>query len=524
MSTVFEQQGLPETRARWVPWLALAIGLAALYVPTYLSLAQGLWQDDDYAHGPIILAVFAWLVWRERAALVAATRPAPIAGAVLLASGLALYVLGRSLALTVFEVASHIPVLAGLVLLMRGTEGLKRFGFAIAFLFFLIPLPGFILDWFTTPLKEMVSVAVAGLLGAIGYPIERAGVVLQLGDSQMLVADACSGMNSIYSLFALGLIYAWLTPPRTRLRMAVLLAAVLPIAIAANIVRVAALVLVTHHFGEEAAQGFLHGFAGILIFLVAIGLLVGVDKLCSPLWANASGAPAADRPATAEKASVPKWVAFAGVAMLVAAIAVPVLKPVPTAEPIDLEHAIPVRFGDWQLDPEMVPIAPTTDVQARLDRIYRQVISRTYVNSAGERIMLMVAHGGDQSDALKAHRQEKCYEAQGFDIAALGHGRLTAAKRDLPVTRMVAVRGERVEPVTYWFTMGDRVVLGRAERLQVQVASGLKGRIPDGMLVRVSSISEDPDAAFAAQERFASAIFNHVAATDTARFVGAVRS
>src|SRR5688500_10518338 len=76
MSTVLEQRGLPETRARWMPWLALAIGLAALYGPTYLSLAQGLWRDEDYAHGPIILAVFAFLVWRERAALAGAAPPA----------------------------------------------------------------------------------------------------------------------------------------------------------------------------------------------------------------------------------------------------------------------------------------------------------------------------------------------------------------------------------------------------------------------------------------------------------------
>src|SRR5260370_41512085 len=110
--------------------------------------------------------------------------------------------------------------------------------------------------------------------------------------------------------------------------------------------------------------------------------------------------------------------------------------------------------------------------------------------------MVTMGDGGDQSDALKAQRQEVCYAAQGFRIDAVGDGTLGAAGRTIPVTRMLAVRGERSEPVTYWFTMGDRVVLGRFERLRVQLSSGLAGRIPDGMLVRISSLSADPARAY----------------------------
>jgi EpsI family protein len=136
-------------------------------------------------------------------------------------------------------------------------------------------------------------------------------------------------------------------------------------------------------------------------------------------------------------------------------------------------------------------------------------------------MMLAVAYGGDQSDALKAHRQEACYRAQGFDIVSLAHGRYATAGRDIPVTRMHAVKGERSEPVTYWFTMGDSVVLGRLERLKVQLRHGFAGRIPDGMLVRVSSLSHDPTAAYAAHESFMSGLVGSVPATEAARFVGA---
>ena len=211
----------------------------------------------------------------------------------------------------------------------------------------------------------------------------------------------------------------------------------------------------------------------------------------------------------------------AALLMIGSALAAPALRPASTPSSLDLERALPTAFGDWRVDPEDVPVAPAPGVQANLDRIYRQVVSRTYVNAAGERMMLTVAHGGDQGDALKAHRQEKCYEAQGFEVSGLERTRVDVAGRTIPATRMVAVRGERIEPVTYWFTMGDRVVLGRAERLRVQVASGLSGRVPDGMLVRVSSISPDAPHAFAAQRAFAAAIFERVSPADAARFVGA---
>ena len=214
---------------------------------------------------------------------------------------------------------------------------------------------------------------------------------------------------------------------------------------------------------------------------------------------------------------------FLFVGMLGAAIAASTLKPVRAEGPgIDLEEVVPATFGDWHIDPSIVPVPPSADVQAKLDRLYSQVVNRAYVNDAGEMVMLTIAYGGDQSDALKAHRQEKCYSAQGFEVHALEHGRLDAAGRSIPVTRMVAVRGDRVEPVTYWFTMGERVVLGRVERLRAQLASGLRGHTMDGMLVRVSSLSSASDAAgaFVTQQSFATALFSAIPAAAAARFVG----
>ena len=299
--------------------------------------------------------------------------------------------------------------------------------------------------------------------------------------------------------------------------MAALLAAVVPIALVANIVRVTALVLLAYHFGEDVAQGFLHTFAGLLVFIIATWLLVSFDGLVrrwlAPTQSRKVAVPSAHR-------LPPAALYLAGAAMLATALLVPALRPTSSDTALDLERIFPASFGEWRLDPETEAVAPSPDVQANLARIYQQVVSRTYVNGAGDRMMLTVAHGGDQGDALKAHRQEKCYEAQGFEVSGLARGELDVAGRSIPVTRMVATRGERIEPVTYWFTMGDRVVLGRIERLRVQIESGLAGRIPDGMLVRISSLSPDAPSAFAAQSRFAQTVFGNVSTVDAPRFIG----
>jgi exosortase B len=537
MSTVLGER--PLTRAEpgaWLPWIAILVGLAALYVPTYLDLARGLWRDEAYAHGPIIVAVFAWLVWRRRAALAEDSPRSPLAGALALGLGLGLYLLGRTQSLAVFEVASHLPVIAGAVLLLRGAEGLRRLAFPILFLAFLVPLPGFVLDLVAVPLKEIVSGAVEWLLVALAYPVEREGVVLWVGDYQMLVADACSGLNSLYSLFALGLLYAHLTRRRGNFaaRTALLLAAIVPIAVAANILRVLALVLVTYHFGEDAARGWLHDFAGLMVFATAFGLLLGFDALVRPLLEReedeerrevefgGAGYPRLTQRSPSVTRSAARLALVAALAMVGTAAAAPALKPQPDPRPApDLEAVIPATFGDWRIDPEVEQVAPAPDVEANLARLYRQIVTRTYVNPAGEQMMLTVAHGGDQSDALKAHRQEACYAAQGFEIRSLEHGELSTAGRTIPVTRLHAVRGDRSEPVTYWFTMGDRVVLGRLERLRVQIENGLAGRIPDGMLVRVSSLSTEPARAYAAHHAFVAAVIAAIPPDEAARFVGA---
>ena len=261
-------------------WAPVGLGLLVLFGPTFYDAATGFWQSDENAHGPIILAIIVWLIWKERAALFTApSHPARASGFTVLAIGLLLYVVGRSQEIALFEIGALAPILAGVLLAMHGWPALRAFWFPIAFVVFMVPLPGFFVDALTGPLKQYVSVIAEQILYAAGYPIARNGVMLTIGQYQLLVADACSGLHSMFSLSALGVLFMYLTARASLLHNAIMLASILPIAFAANIVRVLVLILITYHFGDAAGQGFLHGFAGIVLLLVALSVLVLLDAI-----------------------------------------------------------------------------------------------------------------------------------------------------------------------------------------------------------------------------------------------------
>lgn len=259
-------------------WAPVAIGLCALYLPTFLTFSRTIWETEEQAHGPLIVAVVVWLLWdKRRFFLDSAGDPRPAVGWLLLLIGLLGYILGRSQSIPLLDIGSFIPVAFGVLLAMRGWSGLRALWFPVLFFAFAIPLPGLIVDAATGPLKQTVSAVAESILYAAGYPIARSGVILNVGQYQLLVADACSGLNSMFSLSALGLLYLYLMRYRSSLHIGLILLSILPIAFAANIVRVMILVLVTYHFGDEAGQGFIHGFAGMVLFIAALLMLFAFD-------------------------------------------------------------------------------------------------------------------------------------------------------------------------------------------------------------------------------------------------------
>ncbi|EUJ11306.1 exosortase B [Methylophilaceae bacterium 11] len=265
-------------------WGFIILGLLALYVPMYYALLTGLWTSQDQAHGPIVLMVVVFLAWQKRDAILnkSAVPPAvavTIVGWVFLIAGLLSYVLGRSQDILTFDIGSQVLVFSAVLLITRGTQALKLMWFPLFFILFMIPLPGFLLDAVTLPMKIAVSTVAEQVLYWAGYPIARSGVVLQIGQYQLLVADACAGMHTLISLEALGLLYLNLVKHDSLFRNFVLALLIIPISFTANVIRVMVLTLVTFYFGDEAGQGFVHGFAGMVLFIVALTLIMSVDSL-----------------------------------------------------------------------------------------------------------------------------------------------------------------------------------------------------------------------------------------------------
>jgi len=279
---------------RETPWILVLAGFAAMYGPVYVNAARGIWQSDDHAHGALVLAVIVWLFWRIHRELIdLPTRPARLPGALLFAFGLLVYVVGRVVGISILEMGSQPLVVAGALLLLRGPGAIRLAWFPIFYFIFMIPLPGFLVDAITGPLKQWISTIVVEILYHAGYPIANTGVMLTVGKYSLLVADACSGLHSMYSLSALGTLFMYVMARPGVLHNALMLASILPIAFVANIVRVVILVLITYHLGDEAGQGFLHGFAGMALMLVALAGFFALDTLLARLFGGGAAPRAA---------------------------------------------------------------------------------------------------------------------------------------------------------------------------------------------------------------------------------------
>lgn len=275
------QMGLLEQVKRY-PLLMLALVVTIL--PTLYSTATESWTQESGVHGPLVLATAIWLVWRNMPSIIEEARPGKLAIAVpVVVLGAALYTFGRSFNFLMIEVAALLLALLAIAYAFVGHKVLMKLWFPIFYLGFLIPLPGWVLDGFTQPLKILVSDIVTWLLAGLGYPISQVGVTLYIAQYQLLVEDACAGLNSIISLTAVGLFYIYLMHNASWRYSMLLLAFLLPIAIAANVIRVIILVLLTYYFGNEVAQGYLHDFAGIVTFVSALLLFFLLDQILTPL-------------------------------------------------------------------------------------------------------------------------------------------------------------------------------------------------------------------------------------------------
>ncbi|MET3528115.1 exosortase V [Phenylobacterium koreense] len=275
-----------ELRSRQGPWLwshlPLVIGLGALAIPTMVSLGEQVWSNEAGAHGPIVLVTGLWLLWRKGDEWRTLAQPGAgwLVGLMLLVA-LPIYTFGRAYDYISLETAGLYGAAFAVLYAKFGHGAMLRSWFPLLYLAFLIPPPGWVMDNVTAPLKLLVSYFTTAGLQLFGIPVYREGVTLTVAQYQLLVEDACSGMNSLTGLIAIGLFYIYLLRNASWRYSLLLVVLVIPIAVLANIIRVATLVLLTYFFGDAVAQGFLHMAAGLLLFTSALVLVFLVDHLLS---------------------------------------------------------------------------------------------------------------------------------------------------------------------------------------------------------------------------------------------------
>jgi exosortase len=265
--------------------IVFAIGLIVLALPTMVEVARVSWSTEQGGHGPIVLATGIWLLWRELKAAKPPIRPGRLLpGIAMLVPLMAIFTLARITGVLEIEAfAMYGALIVGAYLLVGGAV-LRTIWFPLVYLAFTLPPPDTVVAAVTQPIKIHISEWAVALLYLAGYPVASSGVTIQIGQYQLLVAAACAGLNSIVTLGALCLFYVYLRHRSNFTAFLVVALAAIPVAMFSNFVRVIVLVLVTYYLGEAAAQGFVHDFAGLLMFAVALFTIFAIDQLATPLY------------------------------------------------------------------------------------------------------------------------------------------------------------------------------------------------------------------------------------------------
>ncbi|MDZ3833678.1 MAG: exosortase V [Sphingopyxis sp.] len=271
-----------------ISWPLIA-GVLLIGIPTVITLAQQSWSTEAGSHGPIVLATGAWLIWHRgllREPLAGIARLSWLAF-LLLGLALASWIFGRAYDLLLLEGGGLYGAVMAIIALRIGWKRIFSNLFPFTYMAFLVPIPGWVLDYVTAPLQQLVSIASSSLLSMLGYPVFREGVVITVAQYQLLVEEACAGMNSLMGLMSISMFYIYLLHRASWRHAALLALCIIPIAVAVNIFRVSILILLTYHFGDAVAQGFMHATTGMVLFGVALALMVSADKLLRLLLGSA---------------------------------------------------------------------------------------------------------------------------------------------------------------------------------------------------------------------------------------------
>jgi exosortase len=275
---------IPVARARSIPrtwlWLALALVvlLGFLYSDILIRLGSQWWNDPNFSHGFFVPAFSAFVIWQKRRELASVPINPSWSGLPVVIVALLALVLGVIGAELFLSRSSFVLLLGGLIVYFLGWAYFRALIFPWAFLFLMVPLPTLVVSQITFPLQLLASDVASSLLALVGVPVLREGNILHLPNMTLQVVEACSGIRSLVSLVTLAIIYGYLLESSAAVRVILAFAAV-PIAIAANSLRVTGTGLMGLYWGPDKAEGFFHTFSGWVIFILALGMLFALHRV-----------------------------------------------------------------------------------------------------------------------------------------------------------------------------------------------------------------------------------------------------
>ena len=268
---------------KWAPGnIAAIVAVAAFVVLVYQETLVALWRtwetNPNYSHGYLIPPVVAFLLWRDRRRYFAARERGSMFGLVLIGLALLGHIVSIRAGVFMTQGYSLVLLLFGLSLLFHGRRATRTVWFPLGYLVLMLPMPPYLMNVIAFRLKVFAARAGSGIAVKLGIPLARSGMTIHIPAGSLRIADPCSGLRSLIALVALGALFAYLSRGKTWKRL-VLFASAVPLAVFANVIRIAVLCVVANIWGIDAALGFFHDFSGLLLFMIAFVGLVTVRKL-----------------------------------------------------------------------------------------------------------------------------------------------------------------------------------------------------------------------------------------------------
>lgn len=463
--------------------LAVATGLVAVaFAPGMLDMA-GRWTAGDgyYAHGPLVPAVCAWVLWRERAGLRRTARGSSRVGLALVGGAVALLAVSLAESVNFGQNLALLGAVAGTALVIFGAPVVRRAWFALAFLAFMVPLPQVALIDLTFRLKMLAADIAVAILSGVGIAVVGSGNTIHLADVTLTVDDACSGLKGLIAIVAIAAVFAYLE--RSRARAALALALAVPVALFANVLRILVLCGLALAGSEAAREGPLHDATGLAVYGVAIAVFLGIRSRPGG-GDEAEGArdlPAADQPPVVHRAPPPGRVVLLCLVLGAGALLTLALGfDRPAVAQSRRTPAVPQTIGPWAgvdapLSPRVFVLLETEDV---LLRYYVRAGSTVPVD-------LCIVHA--QGDRGGAHPPEQCLVGEGFTPVERDVRTLRAGGREIPANRMVVRTAGTTLLVYYWYRAGGREWTGYLEHRLARLARRALGEAGESTLIRVST-------------------------------------